>query len=250
MESFSFVKSQGCQDSSFMFARIHAVILDFDDTVLDTFESRTPCLIQGAADFGYSISVEDVRRVWGKPFRDMILSLMPGVDYPAFYEHYRIVMANHQPSLKLGAKELMVYLKTRGWHIAIVSSSSRLLVQQDLEAVGVLDFVDSVWGQEDSLYHKPDPRVLAPILDHLEKKDLSKDVCVYIGDSTRDYLTARGNGILFFAVTTGQEKPESFLKLGLKDEYIVTTLLDLLDPQSYFMTHMLRGRDKLHPAKH
>ena len=153
-------------------------------------------------------------------------------------------MEDYQPTLKPGARDTVTYLRRLGLYIAIVSSSSRLLVEQDLEAVGMLDLVDSVWGHEDSLHHKPDPRVLAPILDHLEERNLPKEACVCIGDSTRDYLAARGNGILFFAVTTGQEESEAFLQLGLREEYIVPTLLDLLVPRSCFMMHILRHVNK------
>lgn len=218
-----------------MFTKARGIIFDFDDTILATFESRAPCVIQAAADFGFTISMEDMRRVWGKPFQEMIYSLMPTVDYWTWYEYYRLVMARNQPKLNPGAREIAAYLKGLGLHIAVVSSSSKPLVKQDLEAVGLLSLMDSIWGHEDSVYHKPDPRVLAPILNSLAELSISKDDCVYIGDSMRDYLVARGNGILFFAVTTGHEKPEVFLESGLNEEYIFPTLSKLLEPRSRFI---------------
>jgi phosphoglycolate phosphatase-like HAD superfamily hydrolase len=192
-----------------------------------------------AADFGYILTKEDIKRVWGKPFQEMIISLMPTVDYLTWYKHYRIVMGKHQSSLHRGAKDIMTYLKALGCYIAVVSSNSKELVKQDMEAVGVLDFVDSVWGFEDSSYHKPDPRVLVPILESQGEQRVLKEAYFYIGDSIRDYLAAIGNGILFFAVTTGHEDQQAFLQSGLGEEYIFPSLVDLLKPASLFITSVL-----------
>lgn len=222
-----------------MITPVRAIIFDFDDTILATFESRSPCLVHAASDFGQPISVDDIRGVWGKPFRDMILSLLPSVNFSVFYDHYSKLMRSYQPSLKPCARSAITKLKDLGLYLAVVSSSSRSLVQQDLMAVDLLHLVDSVWGYEDSSYHKPDPRALAPVLTHLELQMLPSQACICVGDSFRDYEAARGNGVRFFAVTTGTEKKEAFLQIGLREEFIVPTLCHLLHPDSLFMEYIL-----------
>src|SRR2546423_9386389 len=129
-----------------MLQKTKALIFDFDDTILATFMTRVPCVIKAASDFGYTLSAEDIRLVWGKPFQEMIFALMPNIDYREWYYHYQIVMARYKPELMPGARAIIEYVKELGLYSAVVSSSSKLLVKQDLEEVSMLDLVDSVWG--------------------------------------------------------------------------------------------------------
>jgi len=215
---------------------VNALIFDFDDTILATFESRSSCLMDAASNFGYEISLNDIKTVWGKPFREMILNLLPGIDYQKFYEHYRLVMEKHTPFLKEGASDILTLTKGMNHFVAIVSSSSQVLVLQDLKAVGIAQMVDRVWGQEDCLFHKPDPRVLNPVLDYLQDLNIPKSRCLYIGDSTADYFVAREHRILFLAVTTGRDTANSFLQMGLESQYIHESLTTLLSPGAIYQS--------------
>lgn len=212
--------------------KVNTVIFDFDDTLLATFKSRCPALLEAAADFGQTISEGEIREVWGLPFRKMVHCLVPMIDFQEFYDHYRNVMKKHLPLLHEGAAEILKTLKAQGKFIVISTSSSRDLVLQDLIATGVNAFIDQVFGYEDSEYHKPDPRVLEPVIQLLRTRGKEHGACVFVGDSVRDYLVAIGNHIPFYAVTTGHEDKEDLMRAGLRAEQVFSDLYELFSATS------------------
>lgn len=212
-----------------------AVLLDFDDTLLATFESRVPCVLKAASHYDYVVSLEEVMNVWGLPFRQMIETLLPGIDYGDFYSHYRSVMTEFPPVLHKGAVEFLNFANSVGLYTIVVSSSSRALVIQDLAATNILSNINSIWGHEDSKYHKPDPRVLMPILKHMRNSGIWSSMIPYIGDSVKDYLACGAyDNIVFLAVTTGQDTVETFVKAGLSSERVYGSLIELLGSEPLF----------------
>lgn len=206
-----------------------AVILDFDDTIMATFEQRSELIIRVAKEFGYLIDLERIRKNWGKPFFQLITSIMPGVDFSAFLDVYSKAMETTKPKLHLGAENLLNHLKEHNILAVIVSSSSRDLIIQDLKAVELVNYVDSVWGYEDTDFHKPDPRSLEKVIQYLEMKAIYKQNCISIGDSPNDYLTAYGNKLPFLCVTTGQDGYNDFITVGLSSENIFPSLPSLME---------------------
>jgi len=213
---------------------IKAAILDFDDTLLATFEQRAHLLIKVGFDFGYHVDIEKIKFYWGKPFYDLISGIMPNIDYQNFYERYSEAMLSIQPKIQLGARPLLEYLKKHNISTVIVSSSSRELVLQDLVSVKLQKYIDFVWGFEDTLFHKPDPRSLEQALSYLKRNGIFSGACISIGDSPNDYFAARENGIAFFAVTTGNDNMKSFISSGLKQEFIYPNLQEMLSNDSVF----------------
>src|SRR5437773_657590 len=108
------------------------ILLDFDDTILATYESRVPCLVEAFSYFGKPVSVFEIRRIWGAPFNEMITTLAPDVDFDTFYLYYRSVMARYKPKLHDGVLEFLKFLLKKHTPIFIISSSSRKLIEQDL----------------------------------------------------------------------------------------------------------------------
>ncbi|OQY99626.1 MAG: hypothetical protein B6D41_00955 [Chloroflexi bacterium UTCFX4] len=214
-------------DLATRYSLISGVIFDFDDTLLATFESRAPCLIEAAQRFGYTISVPEIRRYWGAPFRELIFSVVPEVDYGIFYDLYKEVMLQHPPIVQPGTAEILGLLRAKSIRTAIVSSSSKALVEQDLNACGLLEFIQFIQGYEDSDYFKPDGRVLLPTLAWMRSRGIQFQNCVSIGDSIKDYFAATTNQITFFAVLTGSSTKEDFLENGLAEKFIFNSLLDL-----------------------
>ena len=90
---------------------IRVLVLDFDDTLLATFKCRSLALIEAAKDFGYYITDNHLKSVWGLPFEEMISTLLPNVNYINFYKHYKQVMYRHTPELHSGAKDLLDHLE-------------------------------------------------------------------------------------------------------------------------------------------
>ena len=217
---------------------LKSAIFDFDDTLMATRRSRTEALIMGAARFGYSLTPRDIAEHWEKPFNELVAALMPGVEYETFYNHYASVMRRVPPQEVPGASALLAALTGRGVRVFVVSSGSRGLVHQDLEADGLSRYVSALWGYEDTPYHKPDPRTLDPVLLTLQETGINLSEAVYIGDSISDMAVATARGLLFCAVLTGQHGRSDFRSLGLQDEFIVDSLHDLLDPYGWLLRRL------------
>jgi phosphoglycolate phosphatase-like HAD superfamily hydrolase len=217
---------------------LRAAILDCDDTLIATRASRTDALIVGAAHFGFTITSADIGEHWGKPFNQLISSLMPGIDYDAFLHYYAEIMRNIPPIVLPGVPALLLQLKSSGIRTLLVSSGSRELVVQDLEASNLLQFVDRLWGYEDTVYHKPDPRVLDPILSTIREMSISQDKVLYMGDSIQDFLTASHHRLLFCAVLSGSSTREDFRAIGLDDNLIINSLEDLLAEESWLLRRL------------
>lgn len=212
-----------------------AAILDFDDTLLATYEQRSILIIEVARIFNYQITNEIIKQNWGKPFYQLITDMMPGINFEKFQKTYSQAMQASKPKMQEGAKSFLQFLNKQGALILIVSSSSRDLLIQDLSVVGLKKYVDFIWGYEDTFYYKPDPRSLEQALLYINKVGIDTQYTVSIGDSPNDYLAARNNNISFFAVTTGHNSREDFEKTGLDTNNIFANLPQFLKKGSSFL---------------
>lgn len=207
-----------------------AVVFDCDDTIVATAKSRWAILIRTAASFGVDLDEATIRRAWGLPFDQLIAAIVPGVPLDRFVQLYRRNMAEKQPRLTPGAQELIDQLGRQKAMLVILTSSSRELIVQDLDALGLTERFDQIYGYEQSPYYKPDPRVLDESLRYLAGRRVERDRIVYLGDSLRDYQAARQRKVQFLAVLTGLNVRSDFVDAGLADQYIVQDLTELLDP--------------------
>ncbi len=85
-------------------------------------------------------------------------------------------------------------------------------------------FGSCIQCENDFPHIKPDPRVFDHILKLL---GVSKNECIYIGDTPIDFAAARDRGIKNISVLTGIFEKNDFLKAGQKKENIVDSIVDL-----------------------
>ncbi len=206
-----------------------AVIFDCDDTILATMKTRWGSLIETASLFQRNLDEQTIRRFWGLPFDQLIANLVPWVDLQQFKQQYQKIMSRMAPEATPGARYLLDYLAGRDIRMAIVTSSARSLIIQDLRSLGMERYFLDVWGFEQTdPYFKPDPRVFERVLIVLTSLHLSLPDLLYIGDSVRDWRVAIGNSIDFIAVTSGLESRETFVQAGMSSDRIVMSLADLV----------------------
>jgi phosphoglycolate phosphatase-like HAD superfamily hydrolase len=206
-----------------------AALLDFDDTMMATRLTRRDALIKACEDFGQAVTPSDIAEHWGKPFRQLILALVPDVDYERFLPHYANVMLRYHPEALPGVRPMLSRMRELDKLVAVVTSSSRSLVEQDLQVGGLLTFVWRLWAFEDTPVHKPNPLVLEPALVELSRQGVGTDTTVYVGDSLADFAVALGNGVRFIAVLTGTTSRRDFQEHGLDEDYIITSFAELYD---------------------
>jgi phosphoglycolate phosphatase-like HAD superfamily hydrolase len=200
------------------------VIFDCDDTILATASSRWQVLINTASKFGAVLSERTIRQFWGLPFDELIQSIVPTLDPTEFIAAYRLAMQETQPSPTTGAVELLEKLAHKGTVMEVVTSSSRDIIIQDLDQLDLTKYFANIYGQEQTRFHKPDPRVLHVVVNGLMERGFDILRTVFIGDSVRDYKVAYGNDIEFIAVLSGLEGRSDFVRMGVAPSRIVDSL--------------------------
>lgn len=121
------------------------------------------------------------------------------------------------------ARDTMLYLKSKGCKIGIVTSKKRDVAQAHLRQTRLLDLVDALVAFEDVDKHKPDPE---PILLALTTFQAKPEETVYIGDHENDIKAAKAAGVQACAVTYSKRLAEM---LAEHPEFAIDELPHLKD---------------------
>jgi len=204
-----------------------AVVIDFDDTIAASFDVHSNTLSKALGHFGYRVNRSILEDYWGQQFPQLIRSLAPQIDYDAFLQHYYHVMNAASPRLLPGAFEFLEAMHSRRIVTVVHSSSLTQLIWQDLRTLAIDHLILDVFGSDRTVTTKPDPTSMDVVREYLSKRgcDLSKSL--YVGDSVRDFMVARGNGMPFVAIGTGLNKLPEFRAAGYHNR-VFDSLSDLL----------------------
>lgn len=206
-----------------------AVIFDFDDTLVKTIETIWAQHKYTAKKF-YDIDLTDetLREFYGKPFDEMVVGLYEGKDsvenmkrkYDSTYSE------KFYKQLFPGALEVVNGLLSQDKQVGILTSGIPSHVDFDLPRLGFpyKDFI-VIQTQDDTDFHKPDPRVFDPTLEKLVEHNISNSETVYVGDAIRDFEAARDAGLGFVGVPFGTVSKEEFEDVGAN---VIRSLVELL----------------------
>ena len=111
-------------------------------------------------------------------------------------------ISNESPELFSHTQEILSYLKSKGFKLALVTNGSENRVNIDLERRGIRNFFDVIINGEGLKMEevKPSPTQLFMAL---EKLDESAENAVYIGDTSMDIMAAKNAGMKTIAITAG-----------------------------------------------
>ncbi len=163
-----------------------AVLFDMDGTLIDSepvwFETQARLL----AGYGFELGPEHWEKVLGQP-NEVSAKYLIGVSgipltWPELSEKIEVAMVEQLgQGLQLlpGAKELLVELQAAGVPTALVSASSRRIVDACIGAIGADFFRHTVSG-DDVERSKPEPE---PYLLAAELLGVRPEGCVVIEDS-------------------------------------------------------------------
>lgn len=213
-----------------MLAKYQAVIFDFDDTLVKTIEPIWAHHKYTAKRFyGLELTDETLHKYYGMPFDEMIQLLYEHKDsldnMKANYHSCYTEEFYKQPHE--GSLEVVTALLEQGKHVGILTSTLRQHMDFDLERLGFPhDRFVLIQTQEDTDFHKPDPRVFEPTLEKLAGQGITNLETIYIGDAIRDFVAARDAGIGFIGVTNGLTSVQEFRAAGAE---VVTDLPSLLN---------------------
>jgi phosphoglycolate phosphatase-like HAD superfamily hydrolase len=206
---------------------IKAVIIDFDDTLVQTSRFRRN-LLETSLRTWTGLSHEKIVLNWGQPFCHMIKTFVGTDNLELFIQYYKSIMEKNPIEPCKGAKRFLKRLRQHQIPVIILSSGLREFINFDLHALGFLEMIAYVFDSEIVEKPKPNPCALQSPIDWLQKKyNISPSQCVYAGDSLTDMECSYGQ-IDFYAVLSGSTLRQDFVRYGLPENMIVENLDDLL----------------------
>ncbi|MFU7516810.1 HAD family hydrolase [Clostridium sp. HCS.1] len=122
-----------------------------------------------------------------------------------------------------GIINLLDQLRMKGIKLGVVSNKKH---EFTIEIVNKYfgDRFNIVFGHRENYKEKPDP---SSVLEIIEKLDVLKSECIYIGDSNVDVITARNSGIECIGVSWGFRGKEELAKAGA--DYLADNIIELRD---------------------
>jgi HAD superfamily hydrolase (TIGR01509 family) len=207
---------------------IHAVLFDWDGTLLDSYHAGTHAYQKMFAAFGKSCDEAQLKRIyspnWHLVYRKMGIAKK---DWPRADRLWRRHYRSHSPELVPAARGVLQTLHLRGYQLGLITSGNRSRVLPELKRLRLEKLFQVKLFCEHGGRKKPDPAVLHLALRRLRAAAAE---CVYVGDSPDDIEMARRAGVLPIAVLgpypTYDRLRRSRARYLLKDLSEILPLLD------------------------
>ena len=211
---------------------IKAIILDMDGTMFDTEPLWKIAFQKSGHDLGYNITEEIHTKTIGSNQTDLnkILEKEFGEEFPfeefstKYVENMKSIIEEYGVSIKPGLKELLDYLINNNYQIAIASSSSLMMIKNNLKKANIDENIfKTIVSGENFINGKPNPEIFLKTCELLNAEP--KDTIV-IEDSNNGIKAAFSAGcipILIPDVDRIKEEVKSMAK------YQLNSLLEVID---------------------
>lgn len=192
---------------------IKAVLFDFDDTLVDTFHSKIPAVIEYCDTVhGVSVSPDEVKALWGMPFGEKMGILTKGGTVDP--EQYLRISVKH-PLVPFPESAPVLDAVGKRAPIGIVTSLSRPVLLHSLQALGWKESnFSALVAEGEGPANKPDPRVFEPALVSLG--GIQRHEILYVGDALSDAQAATNAGLRFIGVARDPGRQAAFREAGLQ----------------------------------
>lgn len=189
------------------------VIFDLDGVLVDTSKFHKQAWFDLAEREGFDISDEFFNSTFGMQNYQILASLsgrqLPAEEINRMSEwkeiRYRDLVADYKLELMKGVKPLLDELKSKGFLLAIGTSTPRANLAIMLEHTGINDYFDAYITGEDVKLGKPAPQTF---LKAAEKLSLSPTSCVVVEDAVQGVEAAKAARMPVVAVTTTRERAD------------------------------------------
>lgn len=195
------------------------IIFDLDGTLLDTIQDLAEATNYALTKHGYgTYAVEQYKTFVGNGVYKLVERALPldakdeetilkvKTTFDAYYEVHS--MDHTKPYA--GIIELLQALKDEGIHIGVVSNKPDVYVKELVKEV-FGTWIEAAIGQKEGVPHKPSPEGTYEMLDIL---GLSKEECIFVGDSNVDIRTAKNAGLFSVGVLWGFRTKEELVTEG------------------------------------
>ena len=187
-----------------------ACIFDLDVTLTNTLESMTYSVNLTLKEMGLSQITKDQCRMFvGNGARVLIEeSLKVSGDPKAsrieegmkIYGRIFDQNCTYHVTLYEGIPEMLKALKDRGIHLAVLSNKPDRQTVKVVKEIFGDNIFDYAQGQKDGIRRKPEPDGVWYLMEQMQ---VSKEECLYIGDSEVDAATGKNAGLKTIGVLWG-----------------------------------------------
>lgn len=212
---------------------IKIAVFDLDGTLVNSLTDLAQSVNKGLVKAGLEEKpLENFNRYVGNGREIMIKRAMGSfaedeekldVVREVFNSEYKI-HCNDNTLAYDGCAEMLKMLDEKGIKTAVLSNKPDEFVGRILKKVYPEHNFAEAWGKKPEYKIKPDSEALLAILD---RHKISKDECIYIGDSDVDVYTAQNSGVKMAGVEWGFRGREELLRTGAP--FVASTPKELFD---------------------
>lgn len=207
--------------------RLEALIVDFDDTLIRMTARRWSVFEEALRSFGASEDLlATMNKLKGGAFSALVGAALPDIALSEFLPAYAARLSADYLELCPGVATFLDWTDAMGIPTVVLSSSSRILIERDLELAGISDKISAVFGYEDVPAAKPSPLAVRTVLGSLSLALIRADHVLMVGDSLTDAAAARDN-LPFVAVLSGHTSRAVFEAAGVPAAAIMESLHEL-----------------------
>lgn len=193
---------------------VKGVIFDLDGTLIDTIEGLANSVNFAMERYGFPTHTIDTYRTFvGNGVGKLVWRALPENKKDLLDEARAVFEKNYAETMLLatpvydGVDKMLRYLKERGVKLAVNTNKLDIFAKPMINAV-FGEIFETVLGETDKFPRKPAPDALDYII---KRMGITKDECVFIGDSQVDIETAKNAGVYGIAVTWGFVKKDVLL---------------------------------------
>ena len=207
-------------------------IFDLDGTLLNTLDDLANACNYALNKFSFPThNVEEYKKFIGNGIYKLVERAVPNnkkdketvekvlKTFSDYYNEHMIDMTKPYD----GIVDILDELRAKGIKLAVVSNKKHEFTIEIVEKY-FEDRFDIVFGHRENYKEKPDP---TSVLEVIEKLNILKSECIYIGDSNVDILTAKNAGVKSVGVSWGFRDREELANEGAN--YLTDNNIELLN---------------------
>ena len=201
-----------------------ACIFDLDGTLTNTLESMTYSVNLTLEEMGLSKITKDQCRLFvgngARVLMEKSLKVAGDTDASRIEEgmeiYGRIFDQNctYHVTPYEGIPEMLKVLKDKGIHLAVLSNKPDRQTVKVVKAIFGEELFDYAQGQKEGIRRKPEPDGVWYLMEQMH---VSKEECLYIGDSEVDAATGRNAGLKTIGVLWGFRDRKTLETAGADD---------------------------------
>ncbi len=209
---------------------ITAIIFDMDGTMIDTEKIKENGWKYAGECLGITIDNEIMSKIRGtnrQYIKEFLNERFQGLDFEKlcrirddFIDDY---IKENGIQMKKGLMELLDFLKSNHYKVAVASSSEEKNIKENLEKIGVLHFCDAVIGGNMVNHSKPDPEIYLKAADMI---NVLPEQCIGIEDSANGILSVYRAGMKAVMIPDLDEPKEETERLLYAK---LDSLIDVID---------------------